>query len=181
MNAPALRILSEARWRSVPGGGAPDVSFIPAMARRRMTALQRAFFAVAKQALDAAGIGEGEMLPVVFASRWGEIGETLKLFRQFHEEGEMSPAGFSVSVHNASPGAWSLFRGDKSAYTAIAAGETSFDDGWLEAALQARESPSGRVLFVYAEEPTPEFYRPHFPDVQEGMALARVAEIAEGR
>ena len=30
----------------------------------------------------------------------------------------------------------------------------------------------GRVLFVFAEESTPEFYRPHFPDVQKARAFA---------
>ena len=35
------------------------------------------------------------------------------------------------------------------------------------------ETPSGAIdLFVYAEESTPEFYRPHFPDVRRARAEA---------
>jgi len=37
--------------------------------------------------------------------------------------------------------------------------------------LEASTYP-GKVLFVYAEESTPEFYRPHFPDVRRARAEA---------
>ena len=79
---------------------------------------------------------EGEV-PVVFASRWGEIGVTVKLMKQFHADHEMSPAGFSASVHNAAPGAFSLLTRNHAPYTAIAARERSLEAGILEALVQA--------------------------------------------
>ena len=98
-------VASYAVWRAEGADGTvtkPDVSFIPPLERRRLTGVERAALAVAWQVRP-----EGEV-PVVFASRWGEIGVTVKLMTQFHADREMSPAGFSASVHNAAPGAFSL-------------------------------------------------------------------------
>ena len=106
-------------------------------------------------------------LPVVFASRWGEIGVTVKLMKQFHADGEMSPAGFSASVHNAAPGAFSLLTKNHAPYTAIAARERSLEAGLLEALVMRRDT-----IFVYAEESTPEFYLPEFGNPQPACAVA---------
>lgn len=161
-----VRVLTKAVWRATADAPRPDVSFVPAMERRRLTALERAAIAVAHRAVP-----EPAGTPVVFASRWGEIGTTLKLMRQFREEGEMSPAGFASSVHNAAPGAFSLLTGNRAAYTAIAAGEETFSLGLLEAAAM-----SGRVLFVFAEEETPAFYR---TDLSEPLAAQALAVLLE--
>jgi len=145
-----MKVLAKAEWRPSAECPKPDVSFLPPMERRRLTAVERAALSVAWRVYP-----KGEQVPVVFASRWGEIGNTAKLMRQFHDEGEMSPAGFANSVHNAAPGHLSIAVGDKAPYTAIAAGGRSREMGLLEAT-----SMRGKVVFVYAEEETPEFYRP---------------------
>ena len=162
-----MKIISKAEWDELRDGKC-DVSFIGAMERRRLTPLEKAALCVAWNALQAAGCAPDA---VVFASRWGEIGTTLKLMRQLFEEGEMSPAGFSNSVHNAAPGHFSLLTKSHAPYTAIAAAEKTYEMGLLEASTYP-----GRVLFVYAEEATPELYRPHFPDVQSAHAVAMMME-----
>ena len=133
-------------WRATEEAPKPDVSFVPPLDRRRLTGVERAALSVAWQVKSDAE------LPVVFASRWGEIGVTVKLMKQFHADGEMSPAGFSASVHNAAPGAFSLLTKNHAPYTAIAARERSLEAGLLEALAMRRET-----IFVYAEEATPEF------------------------
>lgn len=164
-----MSIVSQACWRATDEAPQPDVSFVPAMARRRLTAVERAAMSVA----HAAGGETAARCPLVFASRWGEIGTTIKLMHQMHEEGEMSPAGFSNSVHNAAPGAFSLFMKNRAAYTAIAARDRSLEAGLLEALVQLNAMKDGdEVLFVYAEESTPEFYLPHFADVQRAKAIS---------
>jgi len=156
-------------WEASDAAPKPDVSFVPPLMRRRLTMLERAALAVAWP------VRSEQEIPVVFASRWGEIGVTLDLMRQFHAEGEMSPAGFSASVHNAAPGVFSLLTKNHAPYTAIAAGARSLESGILEALALQRE-----VLFVYAEEATPEMYRPHFADVQTARAVAaRLVPCAE--
>lgn len=159
-------ILSKVEWNEASDGKC-DVSFIPPMERRRLTALEKAALCVAWKAQQAAGGDTPDA--VVFASRWGEIGTTLKLMRQMFDEHEMSPAGFSNSVHNAAPGHFSLLTKNRAPYTAIAAAERTYEMGLLEASTY-----HGRVLFIYAEEATPDFYRPHFEDVQSAHALAIV-------
>jgi len=149
-----------AAWRAGEGAS-PDVSFIPPLERRRLTGVERAALSVAWQVRP-----EGEA-PVVFASRWGEIGVTVKLMTQFHADREMSPAGFSASVHNAAPGAFSLLTHNHAPYTAIAARERSMEAGILEALVQGTA-----VVFVFAEEATPAFYAPEFGPLQEACALA---------
>ena len=156
-------------WRATEEAPKPDVSFVPPLDRRRLTGVERAALSVAWQVKSDAE------LPVVFASRWGEIGVTVKLMKQFHADGEMSPAGFSASVHNAAPGAFSLLSGNHAPYTAIAARDRSLEAGLLEALAMRRE-----VLFVYAEEATPEFYLPRFGPPQPACAVAARLGGSEG-
>ena len=150
----------------------PNISFIPPLDRRRLTGVERAALSVAWKVRP-----EGEV-PVVFASRWGEIGVTVKLMEQFHAEREMSPARFSASVHNAAPGAFSLLTHNHAPYTAIAARERSLEAGLLEALVQGGAARSviglyqGAVIFVFAEEATPALYAPEFGPLQTACALA---------
>ena len=163
-----MKVLAKLEWEATDECPKPDVSFVPAMERRRLTGVERAAISVAKRAIDAVGDGPWtKSLPVVFASRWGEIGVTAKLMRQFHEEGEMSPAGFSASVHNAAPGAFSLFTGNRFAYNAVAARERSLEMGLLEA--MAMQCPA---LYAYAEESTPEMYRGALSPEQAACSVA---------
>lgn len=162
--------LEFALWRPSEATPKPDVSFVPPLERRRLTGVERAALSTAWQVK-----GEGTS-PVVFASRWGEIGVTAKLMKQFHADGEMSPAGFSASVHNAAPGAFSLLTKNKAPYTAIAARERSLESGLLEALALRTE-----VVFVYAEEATPDLYQGEFQDEQAGCSVAvRLTPCEEG-
>lgn len=139
----------------------PKLDFVPALMRRKLSMLEKAVLAVLHET-DAA-----EPCPVVFASRFGEWRQTFKLFRQFHEEKELSPAGFSLSVHNAAPGIYSLIKKNTETYTAISAGPRSAECGLLEALLMR-----SRALFVSAEEPMPEFYREEFEEPAAPCAIA---------
>ncbi|MBO7166515.1 MAG: beta-ketoacyl synthase chain length factor [Kiritimatiellae bacterium] len=160
---PNVKIEKVSSWTASESTPKVDISFIPPMERRRLTAIEKIVLSVVKPIYPV-----GENIPVVFASCWGEIGTTLKLMQQFFSEKEMSPAGFAVSVHNAAAGCLSLREKNTAPYTAISAGiSTTLRCGFLEA-LAMRT----RVLFVYAEEATPEMYKPHFPDVQCGKGVA---------
>lgn len=165
MNFFGVEIEAVSAWQATEDCPKPDVLFVPPMVRRRLTGVERAALAVAQAVWPADAPEEG--LPLVFASRWGEIGTTAKLIRQMHEEGEMSPAGFSASVHNAAPGVFSLLKRSRAEYTAVAARERSLSAGFVEALARRR-----RMVFVYAEETTPELYRPDFGEVQPACAVA---------
>ena len=173
------RILRKAEWKATDEDSKPDVSFMPMMVRRRLSMVERAALHVAWQAFNpkegddtSDSLPEMGSVPVVFASRWGEIGTTLKLMRQLHSEGEMSPAAFSSSVHNAAPGAWSLFTKNRAPYTAIAARERTYEMGLLEAETQLAAGGADAVLFVYAEESTPMYYHSAFGEMERAHAVA---------
>ncbi|MBO7042336.1 MAG: beta-ketoacyl synthase chain length factor [Alphaproteobacteria bacterium] len=141
----------------------PDVSFIPAMLRRRMNAVEKIAIALAARVAP-----ESADYTVVFASRFGEWNQTIKLVRQFYEDKEMSPAGFSNSVHNAAMGHLSLLTHNKNSYTSIAGGHKTIETALLTALVSDKP-----VLFVYAEEKNPEEYNHLFkkPVASHGCAL----------
>ena len=126
----------------------PDVSFVPPMLRRRMSALEKIAIGLASKIIP-----DTSDYKLVFASRFGEWEQTIKLITQFYNDKEMSPAGFSNSVHNAAMGHFSLLTHNKESYTSIAGGEKTIENALLDAMLTDKP-----VLFIYAEEHNPEEY-----------------------
>jgi hypothetical protein len=69
---------------------------------------------------------------------------------------EISPTQFSMNVHNAVAGIWSISRQDRSACTALGAGPETFAWGLLEAYSLHRANGGAPVLFVYGDDRLPE-------------------------
>lgn len=109
---------------------------------------------------------------LVFASQHGELGYTVSLLRALAAEELLSPATFSLSVHNAAAGLFSILRADRSESTALAAGEETFGHALMEGFCQLDADPRRPVLVVYADGPFPEEYRPFAEGRQESRALA---------
>lgn len=158
-------------WQQEPAapadnGEQPDVSFLPALQRRRLSRLARMAFHVAWPLADLAGPA-----PLVFVSRHGETPRTLAILSDLAHEEPLSPTQFSLSVHNAVIGLWSILRQDTSEMTALAATGDGLEQAMLEAAgLLAEGAPA--VLLVLAEETPPELYRPYIDDVSFPYAVA---------
>jgi len=144
---------------------APDVSFLPAMQRRRLSNLARMAFAVGWP------LAEGyEALPLVFASRHGETPRTFAILSDLADQQPLSPTQFSLSVHNAVIGLGSILRGETSEMTAIAAAGDGLEQGLLEAAaLLAQGAPA--VLLSVCEELPPAVYDAWVDDVPFAYAL----------
>ncbi|WP_122664186.1 beta-ketoacyl synthase chain length factor [Pseudomonas viridiflava] len=138
---------------------APDVSFLPAMQRRRLGRLARMAFAVGWP------LAEGyERLPLVFVSRHGETPRTFEILRDVAASQPLSPTQFSLSVHNAVIGLWSIMRGETSEMTALAAAGDGLEHGAFEAAaLLAEGAPA--VLLIVTEEQPPHAYSDWIDDV----------------
>lgn len=149
----------------VPGEQMPDVSFLPAMQRRRLSRLARMAFAVGWP------LAEGhEALPLVFVSRHGETPRTFDILSELAQEQPLSPTQFSLSVHNAVIGLWSIMRGETSEMTALAAAGDGFEHGVVEAAGLLHDGAPA-VLLILAEEPAPQAYRDWVDDVPFAYAL----------
>ncbi|MFK3798025.1 MULTISPECIES: beta-ketoacyl synthase chain length factor [unclassified Pseudomonas] len=138
---------------------APDVSFLPAMQRRRLSRLARMAFSVGWP------LAEGhEHLPLVFVSRHGETPRTFDILSDLAADQPLSPTQFSLSVHNAVIGLWSILRGETSEMTALAAAGDGLEHGVMEAASLLAEGASA-VLLIIAEENPPRAYAPWIDDV----------------
>lgn len=140
-------------WLANPGFNFPDdnpaLSEMPAMLRRRAGRLGKVALQPAYWALE-----NNEPCPVIFASRYGDMSQAVDLLSQLDREALVSPAAFSMSVHNAIGALFSIARKDHGAYTAVAAGEETIEAAFAEAQAQLADGANG-VMVVYYEEPLP--------------------------
>jgi hypothetical protein len=124
----------------------PAPALLPPNERRRasdgvLLALKAAEDAVAMSGHAAAA------LPSVFTSAHGDLGIVDALARTLAREPlALSPTRFHHSVHNAASGYWSIASGSPEASTALAAYDTSFAAGLLEALVQL--ACDGRPLLL---------------------------------
>ncbi|SIS40305.1 beta-ketoacyl synthase chain length factor [Neptunomonas antarctica] len=125
---------------------------IPPLLRRRFSALGKCAMGATLQLLE-----EETQLPSIFASRHGDTGLTLSLLNEMGRDEPMSPTGFSLAVHNAVSGLYTIARKDTSAVTAIAAIEGLTLQTLFEVAGQLQESE--KVLCVLYDVPLPDIYR----------------------
>ena len=137
--------------------GGPDVSFLPASFRRRMTGLSKIGLAAAHACLDGKDPG---VFHTVFGSRYGENMLTTRLLNEIADGEEMSPMKFSMSVHNTTSGLFSIASKSHAPTTAVAGGRDSFFYSLLEAVGQLEANPAIPVLLVFNEEPIHEVYDP---------------------
>lgn len=151
-------------WQASENMLTPDLSFIPILQRRRITEVEKIGLYLASQVKPLP-----DNCKTVFASQFGEWQQTLELIKEFHNEKQMSPAGFSHSVHNAMPGIASVLSHDMNNYTTIAANEQTIDAGLLETFISDKP-----VLFIYAEEKIPDLYNSVLHNYQNGYGIAFV-------
>src|SRR6516164_4833273 len=139
---------------------------MPMMLRRRLGPLgQRAIAAAYETGADAGA-------RYIFASRHGDLRRTATLLASLAARETLSPAEFSVSVHNAFAGLLSIATQATAGHTAIAAGPDSFAFGIVEAVGCLMAAPAERVLLVYCDEAPPVPYGELSIATGEGLALA---------
>lgn len=147
--------------------GVPDTAFIQPLLRRRLNALGRGM-------LHCAGRVAGKLPPLlsVFASQHGEPSRTMPMLEDLAQGLEISPTQFSMNVHNAVAGIWSISRHDRSACTALGAGAETFGWGLLEAYSLHRAHGGAPVLFVYGDDRLPDLLGPFEPHQAPLHAMA---------
>jgi hypothetical protein len=144
----------------------PDVSFVEASLRRRLSLFARMALKVAH---DCAGDLQG--VRMVFASRHGDLERTTSMLLDLTNKEILSPTTFSMSVLNACTGIYSIAQKEQTPSTAISSAESSFGYGLLEASLQLASNPDSPVLFVYADEPAPSIYGIENNDISKPLAI----------
>jgi hypothetical protein len=116
--------------------------------------------------------GENRSVATVFASQHGELNRTVDLLHALASAELPSPASFSLSVHNAAAGIFSIARSDCSPATAIAAGDETLLWAIQDGTSRLAADPSTPILLVYAEEPLPKEYNAFAGPAESAFALA---------
>jgi hypothetical protein len=155
----------------------PALESVPAMQRRRLGPLARVVFHVLGQCAD---ISKQE--PVVFSSLMGEIQRTQSILSDIAAEKPVSPAAFSLSVHNAISGQWSLIHGIRAPMVALSPVQGSCVAALMEAAGMLQEKTYSAVNVVLYEEDFPSFYAPFLkgPHAPTALALRLISEDQAG-
>jgi hypothetical protein len=112
---------------------------------------------------DAAG-----SLATVFASRSGEIWETVSLLECLAGQRPLTATRFSHSVHNTPAGLFAIRAGNRQSSSSVAAGRETFACAFLEAVGLLARNPGSEVLLVAADEPLPPILR-RFADEPQGL------------
>lgn len=139
----------------LPGGDeVPALTEMHAMQRRRLErvgriALQTAFWC---QTADVADI------PLVFASRHGDIQRTYEMLEVLARNEPLSPTNFGLSIHNAIVAQYSIARQLKQNYLAVAAGKSTAEAALIEA-LGLLQDGNDEVMIVMYDGLLPEVYR----------------------
>lgn len=131
---------------------------IQPMLRRRLSKLGKMSLWCVDQAIKEACVAPEDVqtMPCVFASQHGEVGRTTDILQNYVTSGEVSPTAFSLSVHNAVAGIYSIANGMTGNISAVAAGEQTLAMGLLEAASILRAGQYQDVLCVIYDQNIPE-------------------------
>lgn len=132
---------------------------VPALMRRRLSSLGRAAIEAVMAIYDESD--RENQTPIVFASRWGDIGLSVKLLKELCQEKSVSPMGFSTSVHNGIGGLFSISQKHRANIVAIAGAETTPSAAIFEAMGLLHEGARSVIVVVYEERSPEEFARFH--------------------
>jgi len=151
---------------------------VPKMLKRRLSPLAKIVFCAANQCID-----ELMIVPAVFSSTHGELAKSLSMIELLEAGEEVSPTAFSLSVHNAIAGLFSMAWENKLQCTVVAPGEEGLAAAFIEA-LGLLQEGAEQVLLVFYDEPLVDFYpfAPFKLSADESRALAlRISKRGEGQ
>ena len=151
---------------------------VPKMLKRRLSPLAKTVFCAANQCID-----EHLIVPMVFSSSHGELAKSFSMIEMLEEGEEISPTAFSLSVHNAIAGLFSIAGKNQLQCTVVASGEEGLAAAFIEA-LGLLQEGAEQVLLVFYDEPLVDFYpsAPFKLATDETRALAlRIAKSGEGK
>ena len=161
-------------WAAAPAlprsDATPALADMPPMQRRRVDKLGRMALQVAWwcQRDPVADI------PLVFASRHGDLGRTIEMLRLLVQDQPVSPTHFGLSTHNAIAAQYSIARHLTCNCVCVSAGSASAEAAVVEA-LGLLADGNDDVLIVVYDEPLPAEYA-EFGDEPEA-AFAWTARI----
>lgn len=158
-------------WARAPlaprGDAAPALADMPAMQRRRVEQLGRMALQVAYwcQPVDDAD------LPMVFASRHGDLSRTYAMLRELAKGEALSPTAFGLSTHNSIAAQYGIARRHTGQCQVVSAGTMTAEAGVVEA-LGLLAEGAAEVLVVVYDGAGPDAYRPFADEPAADFAWA---------
>jgi hypothetical protein len=147
--APALHSVN---CRLLVGADEKPPGFVPKLLARRLSPLARAVFNVA-----SAVVGQRHAMPVIFSSAHGEICKSLEMLKIIQSGEPLSPTAFSLSVHNAIAGLFSIAHENRQEITVLAPGIEGIAPAFVEGLGLLQEGAESVLLLLY-DEPIADFY-----------------------
>lgn len=161
-----------ADWVSAKTPIAPVAGMAP-LQRRRADAADRLALEIAFRLSPPGG------LPTVFASRHGQVVRSTGMLQAQAAGEPASPMDFSLSVHNATAGQYSIAHGDQHASSSLSARDEAFGSALLEAAGLIAEG-AREVLLVASDPQVPEVFGAQAGAEPAGYALGLLLRAAGG-
>ncbi len=97
----------------------------------------------------------------VFASTYGQSEQSFKLLQALALQEPVSPAAFSLSVHNAVAGLFSIIHNLTGTSLTICAGAEGIGAAFMEAVGLLNEGETENVLLICFEAPLPDAQKPY--------------------
>lgn len=156
-------------WAKAPwpplGEGLPALAEMPPMHRRRVEKLGRMALQVAYWCQP-----EGSQeVPLVFATRHGDITRTHEMLKTLARDEPLSPTQFGLSTHNAIAAQYSIVRKLAGNYLAVSAGAATAEAAFVEALGLLADGVSEVLVVIYDG---------HLPDAYSCYADEPDAEYA---
>ena len=131
----------------------PKALCIPAMQRRRCSKLAKTSLEIAEACTLNSDVSS---IQSVFASRHGESDINLSLLNSVAQRELLSPMEFTLSVHNAVSGLFTISNQNRLPSSAVAARTHILSAGMFEALSYLGENPDLPLLLIISDYPVPE-------------------------
>jgi len=145
---------------------APELKFTDSNFRRRLSLISKMTIQVVHDLLPLP-----ENTKILFASFRGELGREYQLFKMLSEEGEISPAAFSLSGFNTPVALASIAFGLKGGYSALYPAHNSFVNCIAAAQAALASGTADELVLMYADEHIPPECKSFFKKCPEAAAF----------
>ncbi|WP_019028219.1 beta-ketoacyl synthase chain length factor [Colwellia piezophila] len=147
----------------------PKLAVLKPMQRRRLSPFAKLAMHCALDVIK----DETQALVSVFSSRHGDLHKTSTMLHDLALGEDISPTAFSLSVHNAIAGLFTIFTQNRQASTTVSAGQDTFMMALVEAYIRLKTGQHEQVLLVHCDQALPSPYA-HYADelqIDHGVAL----------
>ena len=148
----------------------PKLEWTQPIFRRRLSQLTKMTVQVARDLFEGSSIDKNTK--IVFVSFRGELEREFKVNQTLIQDDQILPAAFSLSVFNAAAAQATIALGLKGGYNCVFPSGSNFADGFLAAAAPVLAGTEENIVFIYADENVPEYYKEFLQGPNQPLAFA---------